>query len=462
MLMQSNDAHTRREWIEKRLERLRSEAKRSERESASLKTNVTQLRLARQGETTEEMRHAAEIEGHEPEFVRAEIAAGRAILPANINHPEAAPMLIGSAFRVKINANIGNSPEGSSIAEELRKLEVAVHWGSDTVMDLSTGPNIAETREQILRHASVPIGTVPIYQAMSEVERPEDLKPDRVIEIIEEQARQGVDYMTIHAGLLRRAIPYAKKRLAGIVSRGGAIMAKWSQTHGEENFLYARFDDLCDIFAQYDVAFSLGDGLRPGCLADANDTAQFSELETLGELTKKAWARDVQVMVEGPGHVPMNLIEENMRRQRDVCGGAPFYTLGPLVTDCGAGYDHITSAIGGAMIAWMGASMLCYVTPAEHLALPDEQAVKEGVIAHKIAAHAADVARGLPGARDRDDAMTRARIAFDWERQFELTFDPERARALRLAGRCEAAPEEFCTMCGKKFCAIRTSKSLTD
>jgi len=429
--------------------------------------NITQLHRARGGEITPQMRAVAQAEAVAPEFVRAEVAAGRAILTANIHHPEAAPLIIGSAFRVKINANIGSSPEGSSIEEELRKLHVAVHWGADTVMDLSTGPDIAATREAILRHATVPVGTVPIYEAMSEVEAPEDLRPDRVLEIIEAQARQGVDYMTIHAGVLREFLPLVRRRQAGIVSRGGAILAKWSAAHGRENFLYERFDDLCDIFARYDVAFSLGDGLRPGCLADANDAAQFAELETLGQLTRRAWKRDIQVMVEGPGHVPMDKIAENMTRQREVCGGAPFYTLGPLVTDCGAGYDHIASAIGGAMIGWLGASMLCYVTPAEHLGLPDEAAVREGVVAHKIAAHAADVARGLPGARDRDDAMTRARMEFDWARQFELSFDPEKARALHDQARrarglapCEGKPEEFCSMCGEKFCALRTTRTI--
>jgi len=445
----------RSEWIARRLERL-------SREYGAGAHCVTQLRLARRGEITEEMEHVARAEGVAPEFVRDEVAAGRALIPANVNHPEAAPIVIGRAFRVKVNANIGHSPEGSSPNEELEKLRVALHWGADTAMDLSTGPGIRETRERILRNANVPIGTVPIYQAMAEVETPEELTPDLTLSVIEEQARQGVDYMTIHAGVLRRFVPLAVKRLAGIVSRGGAIMARWCVAHGQENFLYTRFDDICDIFQRYDVAFSLGDGLRPGCLADANDEAQFAELEALGELTRRAWARDVQVMVEGPGHVPMDKIAENMEKQTELCGGAPFYTLGPLVTDVAAGYDHIASAIGGAMIGWMGASMLCYVTPSEHLALPDAQAVKEGVIAHKIAAHAADVARGLPGARDRDDEMTRARVGFDWQRQSELSFDPERARMLRGQARCDGKPEEFCTMCGEKFCAVRNTKAMME
>ena len=417
----------------------------------------TQARLARDGEITAEMAHVARVEGVAPEKVRDEVAAGRAIIPANIHHPEAAPMVIGEAFRVKINANIGSSSEGSDLDAERRKLDIAVRWGADTVMDLSTGPNLNATREHILRNAPVPIGTVPLYQAMAEVESPEDLDPDRVLALIAEQARQGVDYMTIHSGVLSAHVPLTDGRLAGIVSRGGAIMARWCAAHGKENFLYDRFDDLCDICAAFDVALSLGDGMRPGCLADANDQAQFAELETLGELTRRAWARDVQVMVEGPGHVPMDKIAENMERQRAACGGAPFYTLGPLVTDVAAGYDHIASAIGGAMIAWMGASMLCYVTPTEHLTLPDEQAVKDGVIAHKIAAHAADVARGLPGARDRDDAMARARSTFDWEAQFALTFDPERARELRGQETRDGQTQEFCAMCGEKFCAIRNT-----
>lgn len=441
----------RKEWIKRRLDGV-----------SDSRSGVTQLALARAGEISEEMRHVAKKERREPAFVRDEIAAGHAIIPANINHPEAEPMIIGRAFLVKINANIGHSPEGSSVGDELKKLDIAVHWGSDTVMDLSTGAGIHETRERILRHATVPIGTVPLYEAMAEVDAPEDLRPDRVLEIIEAQARQGVDYMTIHAGLRREYVPMARKRLAGIVSRGGAILAKWCAVHNEENFLLTRFDDICDIFARHDVAFSLGDGLRPGCQADANDEAQFAELDTLGELTKRAWERDTQVMIEGPGHVPLDKIAENVEREEHVCGGAPFYTLGPLVTDVGAGYDHIVSAIGGAFIAWQGASMLCYVTPTEHLALPDAEAVREGVVAHKIAAHAADIARGTPGARDRDDEMTRARVAFDWEKQFSLTFDPERARAMR--GGCEQGGEneKYCSMCGEKFCAVRNTQTIDD
>lgn len=431
-----------------------------ERRLQNADDNVTQMRLARQGKITWEMEQVAHKEGFEPAFVRDEVAGGRAIIAANINHPELDPMIIGKAFRVKINANIGNSPVRSSIEEEVDKMHWAVKWGADTVMDLSTGPDIITTRGSILRAASVPVGTVPIYEALARVKGDvKALNIDLMLEVIEDQARQGVDYMTIHAGVLQKTVPLACHRHTGIVSRGGAIMARWMLEHNAENFLYTHFEELCKIMRRYDVAFSLGDGLRPGSLADANDEAQFAELETLGELAKVAWAYDVQTMIEGPGHVPMHLIQENMDRQSAACKDAPFYTLGPIVTDVAPGYDHLTSAIGGAMIAWMGASMLCYVTPKEHLGLPDREDVKQGVIAHKIAAHAADVAKGHPGARDWDDAISSARKKFQWEKQFELSIDPETARSYHQAAAAKADEVKlnYCSMCGEDFCSMRLS-----
>ena len=422
--------------------------------------NVSQMRLARRGEITWEMKRVAEREDQATDFVRDEVGAGRAIIPANVCHPESDPIVIGSAFRVKINANIGNSALRSSIAEEVEKMRWAVRWGADTVMDLSTGPNIRETREAILRASAVPVGTVPIYEALSRVDgKVEDLSIGLMLEVIEGQARQGVDYMTIHAGVLRRMVPLACRRHTGIVSRGGAIMAKWMLLHGQESFLYTHFHEICEVMKRYDVSFSLGDGLRPGCLADANDEAQFAELDTLGELTKLAWKHDVQTMIEGPGHVPMHLIAENVERERKICHGAPFYTLGPIVTDIAPGYDHITSAIGAAIIGWQGTAMLCYVTPKEHLGLPDKEDVKQGVIAYKIAAHAADVAKGHPGARERDDAISKARAEFRWEDQFNLALDPDTARAYHDASlpRETEKTADYCSMCGPEFCSMRLS-----
>jgi len=395
-----------------------------------------------------------------PEFVRDEVARGRAIIPANINHPETEPMIIGRNFLVKINANIGNSAVASSIEEEVEKMAWSIRWGADTVMDLSTGNNIHETREWILRNSPVPIGTVPIYQALEKVNgKAEDLTWEIFRDTLIEQAEQGVDYFTIHAGVLLRYVPLTAKRVTGIVSRGGSIMAKWCLAHHKENFLYTHFEDICEIMKAYDVAFSLGDGLRPGSTADANDEAQFGELETLGELTKIAWKHDVQTIIEGPGHIPMHLIQENMTKQLEVCDEAPFYTLGPLTTDIAPGYDHITSAIGAAMIGWYGCAMLCYVTPKEHLGLPNKKDVKDGVIAYKIAAHAADLAKGHPGARIWDDAMSKARFEFRWEDQFNLALDPDTAREFHD----ETLPAEgaktahFCSMCGPHFCSMRIS-----
>lgn len=423
----------------------------------------TQLVYARQGRITEEMTHCAEREGVEPEVVRREVAAGRAIIPANIRHPELEPMVVGRAFRVKVNANIGNSPTTSSIPEEVEKLDWAVRWGADTVMDLSTGKQIHETREANLRRSPVPIGTVPIYQALEKVGgRSEELSFEVFMETLEEQAEQGVDYFTIHAGVRLPYVPLTADRVTGIVSRGGSIMASWCLAHHEESFLYTRFEEICELMARYDVAFSLGDGLRPGSIADANDRAQFAELETLGELTEIAWHHGCQVMVEGPGHVPMHLIEENVVKQQELCHGAPFYTLGPLVTDIAPGYDHITSAIGAAMIAWHGTALLCYVTPKEHLGLPDKEDVKQGLIAYRIAAHAADLAKGHPGARERDDALSRARFEFRWQDQFDLSLDPETARRYHD----ETLPQEgaksahFCSMCGPKFCSMEITQQL--
>ncbi len=420
----------------------------------------TQLRYARRGIVTEEMRHIAEIEKIEPELVRSEVERGRMIIPANIHHPNLIPMAIGITSTCKINANIGNSALTSDVDEELEKLHVAVHYGADTVMDLSTGGDIPQIRKAILAQSPVPIGTVPIYEALTRVRSVYDLTVDGMLEVIEEQAVQGVDYMTIHAGLLREFVPLTKNRVTGIVSRGGSILAQWMEHHRKENFLYERFDDICKIFQKHDVSFSLGDGLRPGCLADASDEAQFAELRVLGELTKRAWGYDVQVMIEGPGHVPLDQIGMQVEKELELCHEAPFYTLGPLVTDIAPGFDHITSAIGAAMIGWHGASMLCYVTPKEHLGLPNRKDVHQGIIAYKIAAHTADVARHRPGARDRDDALSRARYAFDWNRQFELSLDPETARAMHD----ESLPQEayksahFCSMCGPKFCSMNISQ----
>ena len=432
------------------------------RKEAAVQTgdsNVTQMHFARQGTITEEMCWVAEREQLTPETVRNEVAAGRMIIPANINHPELEPMAIGIAAKCKINANIGNSAVTSNVDEELRKLHTAVHYGADTVMDLSTGGGIHEIREAIIRHSPVPLGTVPIYQAITRVKRVEDLTAELMLEVIEEQAAQGVDYMTIHAGVLIQYLPLITKRITGIVSRGGAILAQWMAYHHRQNFLYECFDEITKILAKYDVAYSLGDGLRPGCLADASDEAQFAELRTLGELTKRAWERDVQVMIEGPGHVPIDKIKEQVDKEVEWCQGAPFYTLGPLVTDIAPGYDHITSAIGAAMIGWYGAAMLCYVTPKEHLGLPNEKDVKDGIIAYKIAAHAADVARHRPGARERDDALSWARYRFDWEKQFELSLDPETARAMHDETLPDAYYKEakFCSMCGPKFCSMNYS-----
>jgi phosphomethylpyrimidine synthase len=426
---------------------------------------VTQLHYARRGETTPEMEFIAVREGLDAEFVRSEVARGRAIIPANINHPELEPMVIGRNFLVKINANIGNSAVSSSIEEEVEKLRWATLWGADTVMDLSTGKHIHETREWILRNAAVPIGTVPIYQALERVGgRPEELTWEVYRDTLIEQAEQGVDYFTVHAGVLLRYIPMTARRVTGIVSRGGSIIAKWCLAHHRESFLYTHFREICEIMRAYDVSFSLGDGLRPGSIADANDQAQFAELQTQGELTKIAWEYDVQVMNEGPGHVPMHLIKENMEKQLDWCGEAPFYTLGPLTTDIAPGYDHITSAIGAAMIGWYGTAMLCYVTPKEHLGLPNRDDVKAGVIAYKIAAHAADLAKGHPRAQAWDDALSKARFEFRWRDQFNLALDPVTARAYHD----ETLPAEgakvahFCSMCGPKFCSMEITQQVRD
>ena len=451
--------------------------------------NVTQMHYARQGIITPEMEYIAirenqrQLEGVDarqhvgqnfgaknlteitPEFVRQEVAEGRAIIPANINHPEIEPMIIGRNFLVKINANIGNSALGSSIDEEVAKMTWATRWGADTIMDLSTGKNIHETREWIIRNSPVPIGTVPIYQALEKVDGvAEDLTWEIFKDTLIEQAEQGVDYFTIHAGVLLRYVPLTANRLTGIVSRGGSIMAQWCLAHHQENFLYTHFDEICEIMKAYDVSFSLGDGLRPGCIQDANDEAQFSELRTLGELTHRAWQHDVQVMIEGPGHVPMHMIKENMDLQLEVCQEAPFYTLGPLTTDIAPGYDHITSAIGAAMIGWYGTAMLCYVTPKEHLGLPNKKDVKDGIITYKIAAHAADLAKGHPGSQVRDNALSKARFEFRWEDQFNLSLDPDTARGMHD----ETMPKEahksahFCSMCGPKFCSMKITQNVRD
>ncbi|WP_367274017.1 phosphomethylpyrimidine synthase ThiC [Kangiella sp.] len=457
--------------------------------------NVTQLHYARQGIITPEMEYVAIRENQQrealqetadnerearlkgnsfgantpqiitPEFVRDEIAAGRAIIPANINHPELEPMIIGRNFLVKINANIGNSAVTSSIEEEVEKLVWATRWGGDTVMDLSTGKNIHATRDYILRNSPVPIGTVPIYQALEKVGGvAEDLTWEVFRDTLIEQAEQGVDYFTIHAGVLLRYVPLTADRVTGIVSRGGSIMAKWCIAHHKENFLYTHFKEICEIMKAYDVSFSLGDGLRPGSLADANDAAQFGELETLGELTKVAWEHDVQVMIEGPGHVPMHMIKENMDKQLKECHEAPFYTLGPLTTDIAPGYDHITSGIGAAMIGWFGCAMLCYVTPKEHLGLPNRDDVKTGIITYKLAAHAADVAKGHPGARYRDDQLSKARFEFRWEDQFNLGLDPDTAREFHdeTLPKDSAKVAHFCSMCGPKFCSMKISQDVRD
>jgi phosphomethylpyrimidine synthase len=454
--------------------------------------NVSQMHYARRGIITPEMEYVAIRENQRfeavrdatlrsqhpgqsfganiqtlitPEFVRDEIARGRAILPCNINHPESEPMIIGRNFLTKINANIGNSAVSSGIAEEVEKLVWAIRWGADNVMDLSTGKHIHETREWIIRNSPVPIGTVPIYQALEKVDgRAEELTWEIFRDTLIEQAEQGVDYFTIHAGVLLRYVPLTAKRVTGIVSRGGSIMAKWCLSHHKESFLYTHFEDICDIMKAYDVAFSLGDGLRPGCIADANDAAQFGELETLGELTKIAWKHDVQTMIEGPGHVPMQLIKENMDKQLAECGEAPFYTLGPLTTDIAPGYDHITSAIGAAMIGWYGTAMLCYVTPKEHLGLPNRQDVRDGIMAYKIAAHASDLAKGHPGAQVRDNALSKARFEFRWEDQFNLGLDPEKAQEFHD----ETMPKDahksahFCSMCGPSFCSMKITQDVRD
>lgn len=427
--------------------------------------NVTQMHYAKKGMITPEMEYIAIREHRDPEFVCAEVASGRAIIPANINHPESEPMIIGRNFHVKINANIGNSAVTSSIEQEVEKMTWATRWGADTIMDLSTGKNIHTTREWIIRNSPVPVGTVPIYQALEKVNGiAEKLTWEIYRDTLIEQAEQGVDYFTIHAGVLLRYIPLTAKRTTGIVSRGGSILAQWCLAHHKENFLYTHFEEICEILKQYDISVSLGDGLRPGSIADANDEAQFAELETLGELTDIAWKHDVQVMIEGPGHVPMHMIKENVDKQMEICKEAPFYTLGPLTTDIAPGYDHITSAIGAAMIGWFGTAMLCYVTPKEHLGLPNKDDVREGVIAYKIAAHAADLAKGHPGAQKRDNALSKARFEFRWEDQFNLSLDPERAREYHD----ETLPSEgaktahFCSMCGPKFCSMRISHDIRE
>ncbi len=491
-LQTNSSTFTRSRLDDPKLATLRFSHSRSPRKAAPGK-NVSQMHYARQGIITPEMEYIAIRENmslqqakaqgilHEQhkgesfgaaipdeitaEFVRSEVARGRAIIPANINHVELEPMIIGRNFLVKINGNIGNSALGSSIEEEVAKLTWGTRWGADTIMDLSTGKNIHETREWIIRNSSVPIGTVPIYQALEKVGGiAEDLTWEIFRDTLIEQAEQGVDYFTIHAGVLLRYVPLTAKRVTGIVSRGGSIMAKWCLAHHKENFLYTHFEDICEIMKAYDVSFSLGDGLRPGSIADANDEAQFGELETLGELTQIAWKHDVQTMIEGPGHVPMHLIKENMDKQLRECGEAPFYTLGPLTTDIAPGYDHITSGIGAAMIGWYGCAMLCYVTPKEHLGLPDKNDVKEGIITYKIAAHAADLAKGHPGAQLRDNALSKARFEFRWEDQFNLGLDPDTARAYHD----ETLPKEsakvahFCSMCGPKFCSMKITQEVRD
>lgn len=492
LLDNDSSEYSRRRAADLSLEQLRFDLKRKPRRAIAGK-NVSQMHYARQGIITPEMeyiairenmalaeaREAGELAVQHPgnsfgasipdeitpEFVRDEVARGRAIIPANINHPELEPMIIGRNFLVKVNGNIGNSALGSSIEEEVAKLTWGIRWGADTMMDLSTGKNIHETREWIVRNSPVPVGTVPIYQALEKVDGvAEDLTWEVFRDTLIEQAEQGVDYFTIHAGVLLRYVPLTAKRVTGIVSRGGSIMAKWCLAHHKENFLYTHFDDICEIMKAYDVSFSLGDGLRPGSVADANDEAQFGELHTLGELTKRAWKHDVQVMIEGPGHVPMHMIKENMEEQLKHCDEAPFYTLGPLTTDIAPGYDHITSGIGAAQIGWYGCAMLCYVTPKEHLGLPNKDDVKTGIITYKIAAHAADLAKGHPGAQLRDNALSKARFEFRWEDQFNLGLDPDTARAFHD----ETLPKEsakvahFCSMCGPKFCSMKISQDVRD
>ena len=426
--------------------------------------HVTQMHYARRGVITEEMEFVAHREAQKPELVRDEVSRGRAIIPANIHHTSLEPMAIGVNFKCKVNANIGNSAVTSEIDQELEKLNTAVKYGADTVMDLSTGGDINAIRQAIIESSPVPIGTVPIYQAIQMVKKPVDLSADDLIDMIELQAQQGVDYMTVHCGVLLEYMPLVAGRITGIVSRGGSLMAQWMLHHRAQNPLYTHFDRLLEICQKHDVSLSLGDGLRPGCLADASDRAQFAELETLGELTQRAWQKEVQVMIEGPGHVPFDQIAMNVQKEREVCQDAPFYVLGPLVTDIAPGYDHITSAIGATMAGYAGAAMLCYVTPKEHLGLPNAEDVKAGLIAYKIAAHAADVARHRPGSRDRDDELSRARYAFDWNRQFELSIDPETARAMHD----ETLPDEyfksaeFCSMCGPKFCSMHISREIED
>lgn len=424
--------------------------------------NVTQLHFAREGIVTDKIKRVAEKEGVSTDLILQEISAGRLIIPANINHKKLDPIGIGIALKTKINANIGNSAVTSNNEEELHKLFTAVKFGADTVMDLSTGGNLDEIRETIIHNSPIPVGTVPIYQALTEVSKLEEMTPEGMLNVIEKQAKQGVDYITIHCGVLLEHLPLVKNRITGIVSRGGSIMAQWMLYHKKQNPLYDHFDKIIEIAKKYDVTFSLGDGLRPGCLADASDKAQFAELKTLGELTLRAWEHDVQVMVEGPGHVPFNQIQMNVEMQQKLCHGAPFYVLGPLVTDIAPGYDHITSAIGATMAGYAGASLLCYVTPKEHLGLPNLEDVKQGVIAYKIAAHAADVARNRQGARERDDELSKARFNFDWNKQFELALDPETAKRMHD----ETLPQEvfkhteFCSMCGPKFCSMKISKNI--
>ena len=462
--------------VKKGLERIREPwiRERLEKDGA----HKTQMQYAREGVITREMEYVAIRENQKmdeifvsngnaitPEFVRKELAEGRAIIPANVNHPECEPMIIGRNFLTKINSNIGNSSVASSIEQEVEKMVWSVRWGADTVMDLSTGKDIHETREWILRNSPVPIGTVPMYQALEKVNGiADDLSWEVFRDTLIEQAEQGVDYFTIHAGLLLKYVPFALERTTGIVSRGGSIIARWCMVHNQENFLYTHFDEICDILAKYDVCVSLGDGLRPGSIADANDMAQFSELDTLGELTEIAWKKGVQVIIEGPGHVPMHKIRENMDRQIEMCHNAPFYTLGPLTTDIAPGYDHITSAIGAAMIGWFGTAMLCYVTPKEHLGLPDKNDVREGVVTYKLAAHAADLAKGHFAAHFRDDALSRARFSFRWNDQFALSLDPERAVEFHdetLPGN-NAKSSHFCSMCGPKFCSMRISRDIQE
>ena len=492
LLASETSEYTRQRLADEELKKLRFELTRQPRRAQPGK-NVSQLHYARQGIITPEMEYIAIREnmglqqarelgelGNQhpgqsfganipdeitPEFVRAEVAAGRAIIPANINHPEIEPMIIGRNFLVKINGNIGNSALGSSIEEEVAKLTWGIRWGADTMMDLSTGKNIHETREWIIRNSPVPVGTVPIYQALEKVDGvAEDLTWEIFRDTLIEQAEQGVDYFTIHAGVLLRYVPLTANRVTGIVSRGGSIMAKWCLAHHRESFLYEHFEDICEIMKAYDVSFSLGDGLRPGSIADANDAAQYGELKTLGELTKIAWKHDVQCMIEGPGHVPMHMIKDNMEKQLEYCHEAPFYTLGPLTTDIAPGYDHITSGIGAAMIGWYGTAMLCYVTPKEHLGLPDRDDVKDGIITYKLAAHAADLAKGHPGAQLRDNALSKARFEFRWEDQFNLGLDPDTARRFHD----ETLPKEsakvahFCSMCGPKFCSMKISQEVRE